>query len=469
MHFSELQINADLLKGLEKNNYEQTTEIQDRAITHLLKSSENFVGVAQTGTGKTAAFLVPIIEKLDLKHSTIQSIILAPTRELAAQIEGELLKLSSFMDLRSLCVYGGTIYDKQIDSLQNKKPHIVVGTPGRVIDLIEKGFLNCSKVSTCVLDEADEMLNMGFYDDVAFILDQLGEKKQLIMFSATMPRNIKKLIHNSFGKHTLVEIEKKTVSNSNIDQKYFIVKNKHFKEALARLIDSTSHIYAIVFCRTKLESREVGDDLVKRGHNAVVLNGDMGQAERDSMMNKFKSKKASILVCTDVAARGIDVSDLTHVFNYGLPQDQESYVHRIGRTGRHNSKGEAMTIIGPNMAFAIKSIEKHTKQKMTYAKLPTINELKATMVRNDIENSKHIIEAVKLKGDSFRTEVGFEEFLETFSDLPREELMKILFTWKFNKSMRRYNNLESIEDVAAKGNSNKEFKPQKKRNFKKRR
>jgi ATP-dependent RNA helicase DeaD len=455
--FKELKVAANILKVIEEMGYKRPTEIQEKAIPMLLESEQDFVGQAQTGTGKTAAFVIPLLQKIDFENPNVQALILTPTRELAGQVESEIKKLGKYTNISSTCIYGGTGYEKQIHALKHSKPQIVVGTPGRVLDLLKKRNLKLEKASYCVLDEADEMLNMGFFEDVQVILDKFKNKKQLMMFSATMPKAIINLINKSFNDHKVVKVEKKSLSNDDIDQKYFIVRDKHFKEALARLIDHAQDIYGIVFCRTKIETREVGDDLKKRGQSVEVLNGDMGQAERDLAMKNFKTKKVNIMVCTDVAARGIDVNNLTHVFNYGLPRDNESYVHRIGRTGRAGMKGKAFTIVGPRSANAIKNIEKHINKNVHLSKLPSVEDLKRNIVKKDMDNAQHILSAIKSKGKDFKTEASFELFEKQFGDLDQEELLKVMFTWKFNKDMRHYNNLADIESIP----NNKPLKPKK--------
>lgn len=445
LHFTELNIQPQILKSLSEMGFTQPTEIQEQAIPKLMDSFGDFVGQAQTGTGKTAAFVIPLLQKISEKSRDVEALILTPTRELAHQVENEIYKIGKYTNIKSTTVYGGTSYDKQIKALKKERPQIVVGTPGRVIDMINKGHLKLDQAKFCILDEADEMLNMGFLDDVKIILDLFNEKRQLIMFSATMPKAILNLIENSFNSYDQVKIKRKSLSNDSIEQKYFVVREKHFKEALSRLIDSAQDMYGIIFCRTRLETKEVADDLKKKGHDVEVLNGDMGQAERDHSMRRFKDQKVRLMVCTDVAARGIDVNNLTHVINYGLPQDNESYVHRIGRTGRAGQLGKAYTIVGPRTSFAIKRIEKHINSKIEKSKLPKISELKKQIVEKEISGAKQILESIKSKGDNFKTDESFEVFSNLFDGLSQDELLKLMFTWKFNKVIRHYDNLSDIE------------------------
>ena len=462
--FSELKLQAPIIKVLNEMGFTIPTEIQASAIPALLNTKNDFVGQAQTGTGKTAAFTIPLLERIDMNSNLVQAIVLAPTRELACQVEDEIKKFGKYTKVKTTCLYGGTGYETQIKALRQKKPHIVVGTPGRVIDMIEKRILKLNSAKFCILDEADEMLNMGFLEDVQTILEKLDKKRQLMMFSATMPKSIIKLITKSFSSPEIVKIEKKSVSNDDIEQKYFVVREKHFKEALARLIDDEPDIYGIIFCRTKLETKTLADDLKKRGHVAEVLNGDMGQVERDHAMANFKSKKVNLMVCTDVAARGIDVDNLTHVFNFGLPRDNESYVHRIGRTGRAGTKGKAYTITGPKTAFFMRGIEKHINKKIPQESLPSISKLKRNLVEKELDAASYIYDAIKLKGKDFKTEDSFKLVQESFKDLSKEELLKLMFVWKFNKDMRHYNNLSDIESVMdSVGKSKKRKRPNRNR------
>ncbi len=421
------------------------TEIQSKAIPLLGNTNKDFVGQAQTGTGKTAAFGIPLLEKIDTSKNHVQALVLAPTRELAVQVETELAKLSKYSEVGSTCVYGGASYEKQLRALKKDRPQIVVGTPGRVIDLIKRKALVLDKASYCVLDEADEMLNMGFLEDVQFILNIFKAERQLIMFSATMPKAILKLIGKSFNDYELVKVEKKSLSNDDIEQKYFIVKEKHFSEALGRIIDSTPDVYALIFCRTRMETKVVCENLRDRGYAVEILNGDMGQKEREYAMNSFKKKKVKLMVCTDVAARGIDVNNLTHVFNYGLPQDNESYVHRIGRTGRAGLKGKAFTFVSPKGAFVMKKIERHINKTIEKSNLPSVKELKTMALEREMSEADQIIDLIQDKGAEFKTDDAFNTFEDKLKSLNKEELMKLLFSWKFNKTLRTFDRLFEIE------------------------
>ena len=446
MTFNELDLKPSILRALEEMEIFNPTEIQEKSIPLLLSNNTDFVGQAQTGTGKTAAFVIPVLQKLDSKSKHVQVLVMAPTRELAQQVEAEVKKIGKYVGARSVCIYGGARYDKQIREIKRDNPHIIVGTPGRLIDLVEKGILDLRNVKTCILDEADEMLRMGFIDDVETILNLLHDERRLVMFSATLPREISNLIEKNFGEHEVVRTKAKKVSNDLVQQQYVVVKEKYITEALARLIAQEEEIYTMIFCKTKVDTKFVGDDLVARGMKVEILNGDMGQAQRDHAMRAFKEKKANVLVCTDVAARGIDVNDLTHVFNMGMPQCRESYVHRIGRTGRAGKTGIALTIVPKRDERWLQKIAKDTKSTLTKVSLPKIDVLKQSAVQREIEKVQDLLGTIRSKGDDFAVDEVFEAFENEVKDLSKESLLKFMFTWRFNKEMRRLNSLPEIED-----------------------
>ncbi|MBT4792532.1 MAG: DEAD/DEAH box helicase, partial [Halobacteriovoraceae bacterium] len=327
MLFTDLNLRASSMKAIEAMGFKEPTEIQEKSIPMLIADEIDFIGQAQTGTGKTAAFTLPLLEKLDLKARHIQAMVIAPTRELANQICEEINKLSKFEPVRTLAVYGGVSISGQLRDLRTKKPQVIVGTPGRLLDVMGRGAFDLEKCKYVILDEADEMLDMGFFDDVQEILAEVPEKK-IWMFSATMPRQILNLINKHFCNPELVKVTQKILTSDSVDQKYCIVSRRDMAEALCRFLDYNQNTYAIVFMRTKVGAKELTDELNVRGFASDALHGDMSQEQRDLTMRKFKQKRISLLVCTDVAARGIDVSDLTHVINFSLPQDNESYVHR---------------------------------------------------------------------------------------------------------------------------------------------
>ncbi|HAZ14904.1 MAG: hypothetical protein A2X86_21240 [Bdellovibrionales bacterium GWA2_49_15] len=446
MDFNELSLNPLLLKSVAELGYITPTEIQAKVIPLLLTEECDFIGQAQTGTGKTAAFALPLLEKIDIKSRHIQALILAPTRELANQVKEEIVKLGKHLKIRVEAIFGGASYDKQIYGIRHGHPHIIVGTPGRVIDLLEKGILKFETVSHVILDEADEMLNMGFLEDVNTILESTNEEKRIWMFSATMPRPIVNMINSQFKNPKMVSIQKKTVSNADIEQSYYVIRERNHKEALCRIFDMTPDIYGLIFCRTRLETRDLANELTLRGHKIEVLHGEMSQKERDFAMAQFKSKRTNIMVCTDVAARGIDVSNLTHVINYGLPQEIDSYIHRIGRTGRAGMKGIAITLVDSRDIYSIRRLEKMLGVTIARKDLPSVADLKAMKVLREIENMGPIFAALQDKKGDFKTDETFDLFKTYFEHLSKEEALKILFTWTFNSELKRLTDIGPLQE-----------------------
>lgn len=360
--FKELGISQPIMRALEKMGFEEATPIQGETIP-LAMQGMDVIGQAQTGTGKTAAFGIPILEKIDTKQRSIQALIVAPTRELAIQVAEEINRLAKFIGIRALPVYGGQHMDRQIRSLKDR-PQIVVATPGRLLDHLRRKTIRVDNVQTAVLDEADEMLNMGFIDDIREILKSIPEEKQTLLFSATMPKEIRDIATNLMKDPKEVKIKAKELTVENIVQ-YFIEIPEKFKfDTLSNHLDINDPDLAIVFARTKKRVDEVAEGLQVRGFRAEGIHGDLTQGKRMSVLNKFKHGRVDVLVATDVAARGLDISGVTHVYNFDIPQDPESYVHRIGRTGRAGRMGEAISFITPREMAHLKLIEKTTKSKM---------------------------------------------------------------------------------------------------------
>jgi ATP-dependent RNA helicase DeaD len=386
--FSDLGLQETTLQALEKKGFLHPTPIQALTIPIFLQTDKDIIGKAQTGTGKTAAFALPLLEQLDENSKHVQALILAPTRELALQVAEEIMSLKGTRRIFVQAVYGGQSYDTQIRGLR-KGAQIVVGTPGRVRDHIEKGTLQLSHVTHMVLDEADEMLNMGFLDEVEDILKSIPESKRMLLFSATMPPEILKLTRKFMRDYELVEVKSVQLTTDLIDQMFFEVRHADRFEALCRIIDTEPEFYGIVFCRTKIETDEVANKLVDRGFDAEAIHGDVTQFQRELILKKFKYKKVNILVATDVAARGIDISDLTHVINFTLPQDPEAYVHRIGRTGRAGKHGTAISIISPAEHKDLLFIQKIAKSKIRKEEVPSVAdvvETKAMKVKTELSN-----------------------------------------------------------------------------------
>lgn len=445
MTFQDLPLRDSLLKSIAERGYVDPTEIQQQAIPALATSDIDFVGQAQTGTGKTAAFVLPLLNKIETNTRDVQAIILTPTRELANQINDEIKKFSTYEKVKTLCVYGGVSLEGQIRGLRKDRPQIVVGTPGRVLDLLDRGILVLDNAKYAILDEADEMLDMGFIDDVKTILSALGEEKKTWMFSATMPAPILSLIKTYLKDPMVVKVQKKTTTNESIEQKHYVVRASQMSEAVSRILDSLEDYYGMIFCRTKVDAKSLADELNVRGYPSDSLHGDMSQQQRDITMKNFKNKKINMLVCTDVAARGIDVDNLTHVINFGLPQDIESYVHRIGRTGRAGMKGIAITLIEPSERYRLRMVENNTKARIAQATLPTTKELKDVLVRKELKKFDSLIsELDKLTLD--------DVFAEKFSNLEKEDLLKVVYNHLFKSQIHRYDSAPSLDVVEQKRN-----------------
>ena len=398
--FGDLGLSEKVLKVLSKKGYDSPTPIQQLTIPALLNSNKDIIGQAQTGTGKTAAFSLPIIETYE-PTSQIQAIVLTPTRELALQVAEEMNSLSTSKKMKVIPVYGGQSIDIQ-RKLIKIGVDIVVGTPGRIIDLIERKLLKLQNLKYFVLDEADEMLNMGFIEDIEKILSYTNEDKRMLFFSATMPQEIMKIAKEHMKEYEILAVKKRELTTDLTEQIYFEVAERDKFEALCRIIDLTKEFYGIVFCRTKTDVNEIVGRLNDRGYDDEGLHGDIGQNYREVTLKRFKAKKINILVATDVAARGIDINDLSHVINYAVPQEVESYVHRIGRTGRAGKEGTAITFITPQEYRRLLQIQKAVKKEIRKEKLPNIkdviqakkfriiDDVSQILIDNDYENFKKL-------------------------------------------------------------------------------
>ncbi len=372
--FAELGLSEKTLKALREKGFEEPTEIQKACIPLLLEKGTEVVGQAQTGTGKTAAFALPIIETISEKSRNVEALILAPTRELALQVSEEINSLKGDRALEVAPIYGGASMENQLRKLK-KGVQIVVGTPGRILDHIRRGTLKLSSLEFMVLDEADEMLDMGFIEDIEEVLKAVPEEKRMLMFSATMPKEILKLAENFMKNPQIIKTKKASESTSQADQIYYEVKESDKVEALTRIIDRDPAFYGVVFCRTKLQCDEVAKKLSDRGYDAAALHGDLSQKERENILKRMKERRLSILIATDVAARGLDIQDLTHVINYSLPQDPEIYIHRVGRTGRAGKNGTAITFITPSEAKKFSYIKRASKSDIRREEIPTASEV----------------------------------------------------------------------------------------------
>lgn len=393
--FSELNISETTQKALQRMGFEEATPIQEGTITFGMEGRD-VIGQAQTGTGKTAAFGIPIVEKLDPKNQSVQALVIAPTRELAIQVSEEIYKVGYGSRAKVLSVYGGQEIGRQIRALRNN-PNIVVGTPGRILDHINRKTLKLDNVQTLVLDEADEMLNMGFIEDINTILESVPEERQTLLFSATMPGPIRKIAETFMKNPEIVKIKSKEMTVENIDQ-YFVKAHEREKfDVLSRLLNIHQPELAIVFGRTKRRVDELAHALSIRGYLAEGIHGDLTQAKRMSVLRQFKENKIDVLVATDVAARGLDISGVTHVYNFDIPQDPESYVHRIGRTGRAGKSGMAVTFVTPREMGYLRIVEETTKKRMTPLRPPTSDEALLEQKKNAVDALSNAVEQNNLE------------------------------------------------------------------------
>ena len=391
VRFEEMGLSEEIQKAVRYMGFEEASPIQAKAIPAMI-SGIDLIGQAQTGTGKTAAFGIPILEKVDPKLKKLQAIVLCPTRELAIQVADEIRNLSRYMHgIKVLPIYGGQDIVKQIRSLKSGT-QIVIGTPGRVMDHMRRKTMKLDFVHTGVLDEADEMLNMGFREDIEFVLSGVPEERQTVLFSATMPKPIMEITKKFQNNAKVIKVTKKELTVPNIEQYYYDVKPKKKEEVLSRLLDIYSPRLSVVFCNTKKQVDLLVNALLGRGYFAAGLHGDMKQEQRDRVMQGFRTGKTEILVATDVAARGIDVDEVEAVFNYDLPQDDEYYVHRIGRTGRAGREGRAFSFVSGKEVYKLKEIQRYCKTKIYAQKVPSLNDVANTKMENILDDVERVIE-----------------------------------------------------------------------------
>jgi len=441
--FEQMELNDSILRAVTDLGFLSPTAIQAQAIPQILESEKDLIALAQTGTGKTAAFGLPILQQLDSNSEQVQAIILCPTRELCLQISKDLESYSKYLDNAFvLAVYGGADIKKQIDGLK-RKPQIVVGTPGRTMDLIKRGMLKINQVNFVVLDEADEMLNMGFREDIDEILEKTGPEKQTLLFSATMPSEIRR-ITKAYMKNPLeISIGKSNEASVDVEHHYYMVRAADRYAALKRIADFNPDIYAIVFCRTRRETKDIADSLIQDGYNADALHGDLSQAQRDTVMEKFRRKNLQLLVATDVAARGIDVNELTHVINYNLPDDPEAYVHRSGRTGRAGHKGISIIIAHSREGKKIRELEKLIHKKIERKPVPSGEEIVEKRLFASIDKIENTVV------DDLQIEPYMATITKKLEWMDRDELLKRIVATEFNTFLNYYKNtkdLNSTED-----------------------
>ena len=391
VRFEEMGLSEEIQKAVRYMGFEEASPIQAKAIPAMI-SGIDLIGQAQTGTGKTAAFGIPLLEKVDPKLKKLQAIVLCPTRELAIQVADEIRNLSRYMHgIKVLPIYGGQDIVKQIRSLKSGT-QLVIGTPGRVMDHMRRKTMKLDFVHTVVLDEADEMLNMGFREDIEFVLSGVPEERQTVLFSATMPKPIMEITKKFQNNAKVIKVTKKELTVPNIEQYYYDVKPKKKEEVLSRLLDIYSPRLSVVFCNTKKQVDLLVNALLGRGYFAAGLHGDMKQEQRDRVMQGFRTGKTEILVATDVAARGIDVDEVEAVFNYDLPQDDEYYVHRIGRTGRAGREGRAFSFVSGKEVYKLKEIQRYCKTKIYAQKVPSLNDVANTKMENILDDVERVIE-----------------------------------------------------------------------------
>jgi len=428
--FSELVLSPPLMRAITELGYEKPTEIQSQALPILLGEPTDFIGLAATGTGKTAAFGLPLLEKIDLTKHGVQGLILCPTRELALQVSGQINLLGKFKGVRTVAIYGGASFGDQVRGLKGGAA-IVVGTPGRMIDHITRRTLDLKNVTTVVLDEADEMISMGFKEDLESILKNIPkENSRTWLFSATMDRDVRRVADIYLKEPRHVQVNRNEMLSSTVEQIYYVTRDSNKKEVLAKLIDSAQDFYGLVFCQTKAIVSEITQYLVERGYKVDSLHGDKDQRDRERTLNAFKDRKVTVLICTDVASRGLDVKDITHVVNHSIPRELESYVHRIGRTARSGKAGLALSLVTPANRALIPRIERMTRSKMKEGVLPTRKEVgtkKITEILTRFQNQTDFAKAKELIDENWKKEIATmsrEDIVGKFLMLTFKELFE---------------------------------------------
>jgi ATP-dependent RNA helicase DeaD len=436
--FTEANLSPELLKAIGELGFETPTEIQKQTIPFILSESRDLIALAATGTGKTAAFSLPILDMIDDESRKIQLLTLCPTRELCLQITKDIKNYAKyFPNIKTVAVYGGSSITEQIRNLR-EKPQIIVGTPGRVIDLIKRKSLNFSEIQWLILDEADEMLSMGFKDELETILRETPSEKQTLLFSATMNKEVEKISKNYLTNPHKISVGSVNTVKKSISHEFYVVGFRQKKEALKRLLDANPNQYSIIFCRTRMETQDVADFLMQNGYSADALHGDLSQAQRDTVMKKFRLKNLDILVATDVAARGLDVNSLTHVIHYSLPDDPEIFVHRSGRTGRAGKDGISMSLIKPEESRKLKQIKSSTKIEIEEKKIPTGNAIIKAQVAGVFENL-------------FTEHEDFFEFndalIPDLSNFTKEELVHQLLQFQLKDLALYYRDRNDLQEM----------------------
>ena len=445
--FEQLGLDEPILKAISDMGFETPSEIQQKAIPTLLADNTDMVALAQTGTGKTAAFGFPLLQLIDTDSRVTQGLILSPTRELCLQIASELRNYAKYLPkVNVVAVYGGASIEEQARSLK-KGAQIIVATPGRMQDMIRREFVDITNISYCVLDEADEMLNMGFYEDITAILSHTPQDKSTWLFSATMPNEVAKIARRFMRKPIEITVGTRNQATNTVQHEYYLVNGRHRYQALKRLADANPDIFSVVFCRTKRDTQAVAEKLIEDGYNAAALHGDLSQNQRDLVMKSFRARQIQMLIATDVAARGIDVDDITHVIHYQLPDETETYNHRSGRTGRAGKSGISMVILPKSEVKKIKTIEKMIGQPFEQKQLPTGMEICEIQLYHLANNLKNV--EVNPAIDDYLPAIYKE-----LKGLDREELIKKIFSVEFTRFFNYYKNAENLSVDDEKGAHN---------------
>ncbi len=437
MTFKELRLRDEILSAIGELGFEFPMPVQEKVIPFMLEKSVDLVALAQTGTGKTAAFGLPLLNMIDANRKQVQALVLAPTRELCIQISNDLKNYSKYLHTRVVPVYGGEDIRTQLKQL-DQTPQIIVATPGRLIDLIERGKIKLETVEYLVLDEADEMLNMGFKEDIETILARTPESRRTSLFSATMPTEIARIAKKYMKDYEEITVGNRNSGSDNVSHIYYVSQAKQRYLVLKRIVDLNPDIYGIVFCRTRQETKEVAEHLMHDGYNADALHGDLSQAQRDTVMQKFRIRNIQLLVATDVAARGLDVSDLTHVINYNLPDDVEIYTHRSGRTGRAHKKGVSVSIIHSKEKFKIKDIERMLKKNFEQQQIPNGLEVCKKQLFHMIDKMQN----VEINEDQIGPYMA--QIMKQLEYLDKTELLKRFVSLEFNRFLDYYKDAEDL-------------------------
>ena len=449
--FEELGVSEKIRKAIEELGFVQPMPVQEEVIPYLLGNQNDVIALAQTGTGKTAAFGIPLLERIDTSRRETQALVLSPTRELCLQITDDIRDFAKYMDgIHVEAVYGGAAIEPQVRSLK-KGVNIIVATPGRLVDLMHRGFARLEQVTNIVLDEADEMLNMGFSDSINEIFESLPAEHNTLMFSATMSKEVERVAKKYLHDYKEIVVGSRNEGAENVNHIYYMVNAKDKYLALKRIVDYYPRIFAIIFCRTKIETQEIADKLIKDGYNAESLHGDLSQQQRDLTMQKFRNHLTQLLVATDVAARGLDVDDLTHVINFGLPDDIENYTHRSGRTGRAGKKGTSISIVHSREKFKIRNIEKEIGKEFVKAEIPSAEEICKKQLYKVLD------QIVKTDVDDEEIAPFMQDINRYFEYIDKEELIKKIVSLEFGKFLAYYAEAPEIEEVKP---DRKEKKPQ---------